>query len=126
MWGQLLFAVAMLGALGAVALGSLSLAGLILDIVGVVLLAREQIQQPAAMVKYLATRDDGAATFERNLQKVKWYKQIILRAARRWGSSDVRDMEQDALFESFPINALGLILLALGFALQGAGSIWCR
>ena len=95
---------------------------LVLEIAGVLLFSWGEVRGPMAFVRYSGT-GEGAASFNRDVNKLLLWRRLPLKLARRFGSRDVTAFAQEAIYESFPKKAWGLMLVVLGFVGQLVATI---
>ena len=89
----------------------LGLLGLILDIVGVGLLIRDELTPLAARVRQDSPQAAGG-----------WWRAIAFWLARHFGSANPQDQES-YVGESLASRLCGFILILLGFLAQAAGLV---
>ncbi len=92
---------------------TLSILGLVLDIVGVVVLGIGGVMRPAALIRQSRkTYDEIEPT---------WFQKIPVRLALRCGSP--KSPSDLVAVEEIASNFWGLLLIALGFLFQGFGAV---
>ncbi len=92
---------------------TLSIFGLLLDIVGVVVLGIGGVMRPAALIR------QSRKTYDE--MKPSWFQKIPVRLALRCGSP--RLPSDLVAVEEITSNFWGLLLIAFGFLFQGVGAI---
>jgi hypothetical protein len=98
--------------------------GLALGMIGAVVLIASELKQSGTFIRYLERNDaqEGGA-FSRSCSQKRWHVRQLLWIAKQCGTNDIRDMQQEALFDAAPRRALGLLLVFLSFLGQAVGNI---
>lgn len=89
---------------------SINSIGLIFDIIGILIIAFDELTSIAAQVAQYKEKIDG-----------NWFKMQVIMVARKYGSKKPLN-QQGALADTIAIKAWGLIFVLFGFIFQFIGS----
>ncbi len=99
------------------------LCGLLLDIVGVLILAYGETAHHAAFARYARGDASQESSWNYELKKQPWWARPLIRVGAMLGSRDPEDMGDAGPLEGLATRLLGYIVIFLGFVLQGMGAL---
>ncbi len=103
----------------------INIVGLLFDIAGAWFLIWGELHGNAAFLTYQGA-GDFKADFDKEVNKLIWWKRWPLKLGKAWGSRDPMQMGQESIYDSFPPKAWGIIFLTISFGLQAMASFTCQ
>ena len=94
----------------------LTVVGLLLDLVGVIILAIGEVMKGAAALRSL--KESYKASFDYDMQQRPWYVRLLLRLGATLGAPIREAQREPPPYRTFPLTVCGFLLLIVGFILQ--------
>ena len=95
---------------------TLTVVGLLLDLVGVMILAIGEVLKGAAALRSL--KESYRDSFDYDIQQRPWYVRSLIRLGAALGARTIEAQREPPPYRAFPLTVYGFCLLIVGFLLQ--------
>jgi hypothetical protein len=95
---------------------SLTVMGLLLDLIGVVILGMGEMMRGAASLRSL--KESYTDSFDYDIQQRPWYVRLLLRLGATLGAPIREEQREPPPYRTFPLTVYGFFLLIVGLLLQ--------